>query len=276
MTNPLSAYFRQPSLYIQLPSGGNYWPEGSIQIPVTGELAVLSMTAADEILLKTPDALFNGEATVNLIQNCVPAIQDAWQTPMLDLETILIAIRIASVSESLSIETQCPKCSETSDFDLDLKQLLQDVDANIWQRPLKVGALTFTFRPISFYTQTQYNNQLFQYRKRYQQLDQIADTDQKSSLTSEIINSINSLEIQYMIDSIQSISVSGQSVTEPEHISEFMINCEKQIYSQVQRHTDALKATLRKSNLELHCSECSHKYVTEFSMEYSSFFDLSS
>ena len=118
MTNPLSAYFRQPSLYIQLPSGGNYWPEGSIQIPVTGELAVLSMTAADEILLKTPDALFNGEATVNLIQNCVPAIQDAWQTPMLDLETILIAIRIASVSESLSIETQCPKCSETSDFDL--------------------------------------------------------------------------------------------------------------------------------------------------------------
>lgn len=276
MTNPLSAYFRQPSLYIQLPSSGRYWPEGSIQIPVTGELAVLSMTAADEILLKTPDALFNGEATVRLIQNCVPAVQDAWQTPMLDLETILIAIRIASVSEHLSIETQCPKCSEHSDFELDLRQLLQDVDADIWQRPLKVGDLTFRFRPISFYTQTQYNNQLFQYRKRYQQLDQIADTDQKSSLTSEIINSINSLEIQYMIDTVQSISVSGQSVTAPEHISEFMINCEKQIYSQIQKHTDTLKTTLRKTNLELNCPECSHKYVTDFSMEYSSFFDLSS
>lgn len=276
MSNPLSAYFRQPSLYIQLPSGGRYWPEGSIQIPVTGELAVLSMTAADEILLKTPDALFNGEATVSLIQNCVPAIQDAWQTPMVDLETLLIAIRIASVSENLSIETQCPQCSETSDFDLDLKQLLQDVDTDIWQRPLKVGSLTFTFRPISFYTQTRYNNQMFQYRKKYQQLDQITDTDQKSSLTSEIISNINGLEIQWMIDTIQSISVTGQSVTEPDHISEFMTNCEKQIYSQIQKHTDTLRGTLRKNNLELNCSECSHKYLTDFSMEYSSFFDLSS
>lgn len=245
-------------------------------MPVTGELAVLSMTAADEILLKTPDALFNGEATVNLIQNCVPAIQDAWQMPMLDLETMLIAIRIASVSENLTIETQCPKCSEVSEFSLDLKQILQDVDTDIWQRPLKVGPLTFTFRPISFYTQTQYNNQLFQYRKRYQQLNQIADTDQKSSLTSEIINNINELEIQYMIDTIQNISVDGQSVTETEHISEFMINCEKQIYSQVQRHTDNLRATFQKNNLELTCAECTHKYVTNFSMEYSSFFDLSS
>ncbi len=276
MTNPLSAYFRQPSLYIQIPSKGRYWPEGSIQMPVTGELAVLSMTAADEILLKTPDALFNGEATVNLIENCVPAIKDAWQTPMLDLESILIAIRIASVSENLTIETQCPKCSEVSEFSLDLKYILQDVNADIWQKSLSLGPLTFTFSPISFYTQTQYNNQLFQYRKRYQQLDQVEDPDQKTALSSEIINNINQLEIQYMIDTIQSIGVAGQQVTEPDHISEFMVNCEKQIYSQIQRHTEDLRRSFRKNNLELTCTECSHKYVTEFSMEYSSFFDLSS
>ena len=276
MTNPLSAYFRQPSLYIQLPSGGRYWPEGSVQIPVTGELAVLSMTAADEILLKTPDALFNGEATVRLIQNCVPAIQDAWQTPMLDLESILISIRIASVSESLTIETQCPQCSGRSDFELDLKQLLQDVNIDIWKQPLIVGPLTFTFSPISFYTQTQYNNQLFQYRKRYQQLGQVEDLDQKTALNSEVINNINRLEIQYMIDTIQSISAAGQQVSDPEHISEFMTNCEKQIYSQVQQHTEELRRSFRKNNLSLTCSECSHAYVTEFSMEYSGFFDLSS
>ena len=38
--NPLSAFMRQPKIYIRLPSGGNYWPEGSIEIPETGELPV--------------------------------------------------------------------------------------------------------------------------------------------------------------------------------------------------------------------------------------------
>ena len=54
--NPLSRHFRQPKLYVTLPSRGNFYPAGSIDIPPNGEFPVLAMTAKDELRFKTPDA----------------------------------------------------------------------------------------------------------------------------------------------------------------------------------------------------------------------------
>jgi hypothetical protein len=60
--NPLAKFFRQPAIYVRLPSQGRNWVTGTINYPESGELAVLPMTAIDEITYRTPDALFNGEA----------------------------------------------------------------------------------------------------------------------------------------------------------------------------------------------------------------------
>ena len=75
-SNPLSKYFRQSKLYISLPSQGKHYPAGAIDFPESGEVEVYSMTAKDELLFKTPDALLNGQATVDVIQSCIPAIKD--------------------------------------------------------------------------------------------------------------------------------------------------------------------------------------------------------
>jgi hypothetical protein len=45
--NPLIGMMRQPKIYIRLPSGGNFWPEGSLVMPESGEFPVYSMTAKD-------------------------------------------------------------------------------------------------------------------------------------------------------------------------------------------------------------------------------------
>ena len=69
-TSILKKYQRQPKLYIDLPSQGKYYSEGSLT--KHEEIEVYSMTASDEIIIKTPDALLNGEATARIIANCVP------------------------------------------------------------------------------------------------------------------------------------------------------------------------------------------------------------
>ena len=76
-SNPLAKHFRQPALYIKLPSSGRFWPDGSIEIPLNGEIPVYPMTAKDEIMIRTPDALLNGAGTVSVIQSCCPNILDA-------------------------------------------------------------------------------------------------------------------------------------------------------------------------------------------------------
>jgi hypothetical protein len=78
-SNPLLKHFRQPQLYLRLPSEGKWWSADSLELPVTKEIAVYAMTARDELLIKTPDALLNGQATVDVIQSCCPNIKDAWK-----------------------------------------------------------------------------------------------------------------------------------------------------------------------------------------------------
>ena len=48
--NPLQKYFRKPSIYIKLPTGGKFNPE--ISTSQLDEIGVLPMTAIDEITLK--------------------------------------------------------------------------------------------------------------------------------------------------------------------------------------------------------------------------------
>lgn len=50
-SNPLKKYYRQPKQFVKLPSGYKFYPEGSIQVPESGEVAVYPMTAKDEMLL---------------------------------------------------------------------------------------------------------------------------------------------------------------------------------------------------------------------------------
>ena len=114
-TNPLAKHFRQPQLYLKLPSQGKWYPQGSIDMPVTGELPVYPMTAKDELILQTPDALLNGQSTVEVIQSCVPSIKDAWKMPSIDLDAVLIAIRQATYGPGMDFFSVCPHCQRKNE-----------------------------------------------------------------------------------------------------------------------------------------------------------------
>lgn len=67
--NPLSQFFRQPKIYMTLPSKGKFYPPDALDMPENGELPVFAMTAKDELLMRTPDALMNGASTVEVIKS---------------------------------------------------------------------------------------------------------------------------------------------------------------------------------------------------------------
>ena len=67
--NPLSGHFRQPAIYLKLPSRGHFYPDNGIDLPVTGDIPVYPMTVRDELTLKTPDALMNGVGVINVIKS---------------------------------------------------------------------------------------------------------------------------------------------------------------------------------------------------------------
>ena len=127
--NPLKQYFRQPSNYIRLPSGGKYYPEEAIDFPENQEVAVYPMTARDEILLKTPDALINGQAVIEIIRSCVPNIKNPWVMPAVDLDACLIAVRMATYGDEFELDTKCPNCGEAWRFSVDLRTFLDQTQS---------------------------------------------------------------------------------------------------------------------------------------------------
>ena len=60
--NPLKQYFRAIKMYLKIPSGTSYYSPDVITFTDGGEVGVLPMTGNDELILKNPDALLNGEA----------------------------------------------------------------------------------------------------------------------------------------------------------------------------------------------------------------------
>ena len=118
LNNPLRKYFRQPKIYLTLPSKGRYYPQTAISMPESGEVPIFALTAKDEMLMKTPDALLNGEATVEVIKSCVPNILDPWQIPQIDLDALMIAIRMASYGEKLTLTTKVPVIGEERDYEV--------------------------------------------------------------------------------------------------------------------------------------------------------------
>ena len=149
-TNPLNKYFRQPSLYVKLPSKTAY-PPHVIAPSQSGELGVMPMTAKDEIRFKTPDALMNGQGVVDVIQSCVPDIKDAWQIKSYDLDTILVAIRIATYGETMEINFNVPGANESVAHTVNLPAILDEIQKTTVDTAftLKDG-LKITVQPLTY------------------------------------------------------------------------------------------------------------------------------
>lgn len=241
--NPLLGLMRQPKIYIRLPSNGEFWEDGSLEVSENGEYPVYSMTAQDELKLKIPDALMNGQAVVDVIQHCMPNVKNAWKIPNIDMDVILIAIRIATYGEKMSVPL---KLGEDVDYEyeLDLRlvtdQLMQTI---MWDPVIPVNEnLTVYVRPITYKVMTQGALQTFETQKIIQVVnDESVSDEDKIRIFKESFAKLNKLTLGIVSDSIYSIESVNGSTSDRKHIQDFMDNVDKEIFDKVKGHIDRLR-----------------------------------
>jgi len=270
--NPLFKHFRQPALYITLPSKGKFWPESIIDIPVSGDIPIYPMTVKDEITIKTPDALMNGSGVADVIHSCCPNIKDAWYTPAIDIDTLLIAIRIASYGEIMDIDTECPACDSENTHSVDLRVVIDNLSIPEYE-PVIIDNLKFQFKPQTFKDLN--NNNLLQYEQQ-----KLVSTITNSELSEEqklaefqkIFPKLTELNVLAITNSIESITVDNTVVSTIDHINEFMNNCNRKIYNEIKTEIEKLATQGKIKPFELRCTNCDHHYSTEIIFEQSNFF----
>ena len=243
-SNPLNKYFRQPALYISLPSGVNY-PPHVVLPPQTGELGVMPMTAKDEIRFKTPDALMNGQGVVDVIHSCCPEIKDAWQIKSYDLDSILIAIRIATYGETMEINFSVPGINETAAHTVNLPAILEQIksakieDSFTLQDGLKIG-----IRPLTYKDMTATSMQTFQQQKMYNAIQdsQMAEQE-KAKRFNDAFAKLTELNSSILLKNIADITMTdGTVVSDPAQIKEFVDNANATIIKEIEKKMMALRS----------------------------------
>ena len=241
--NPLANYMRQPKVYITLPSRGDFWPKGSINMPETGEFPVYSMTARDELLFKTPDALMNGQAVVDVIQSCIPDIKNAWATPTIDLDTILIAIRLATYGEKMPFTHKIPVIDEEVTYEIDLRMLLDQQQSNYWIEQVVINPeFIICVKPLTYKHMTQTSIKSFETTRILNMVNDDSITDEKKlEMFNTSFNNLTKVTVELMAESVYKIITGDTEVTDARFISEFVNNADKDIFDQVQKHLSEIK-----------------------------------
>jgi len=271
--NPLSQYFRQPSIYVKLPSGGQHYADGAIDMPQNGELPVYPMTAIDEITYRTPDALFNGNAVTNVIKSCIPAIRDPWAIPAMDVDSILVSIRIASYGHTMEISTTCPHCENEADYGLDLRTMLEQMKSPDYTQPVVSGDMQIFFKPMTYKNLNDNNQKQFEEQKLLQVLpnSDMLDAEKMTAMSAALIKLTN-ITIEAISQSISAVKTPSALVSEPEFIEEMLKNCDRRLFTQIRDHIINVKAKAEIQPMKLKCSACEKEYQQAVTLDMTSFF----
>lgn len=271
--NPLSGYFRQPAVYIRLPSDGKYWPTGTLVMPENGEIPVYPMTAMDEIAYRTPDALFNGDAVVRVIQSCIPAIKNAWATPSMDMNAILVGIRIASYGNQMEIDTVCPKCEANSTFSFDLSAISNNISSTDYAQPVTAGDLQIFFKPLSYKQSTTNSLSQFEEQKTVSMVENSEMSEvEKLKHLADAFQKVSHLGIKAVAETIHYIKTPDENVVDPNFIQEFLGNCSKDVFEHIRKHILSINEKSLIPPLHIKCDECEHEWEQPFTLDLADFF----
>jgi hypothetical protein len=270
--NPLQKYFRQPKLYMALPSHGNYYEPGALDGDPS-KVPVFAMTGMDEIIMKTPDALFNGEATIKLIESCCPYIKNAKSIPGIDVDTILASIRIATFGGSLPITTTCTACGTENEYDVDLHSVVEYYSKQKYDNKLSLSdTLIVYFKPLSYHESSVFNIEHFSLQQLLGQLANITDLEERQRKLDTIYSKIADIEVKNFLNSIESVKSEDTSVTDREHIREWLANCDLVYYEMVKNHLKNIKKTWTMPKYDVVCEHCGAKDSTDIILDQSHFF----
>ena len=256
-SNPLNKYFRQPAIYVSLPTGGNY-PPHVVTPSKTGELGIMPMTAKDEIRFKTPDALMNGEGVVDVIQSCIPDIKDAWQIKSYDLDTLLIAIRIATYGETMDINFTVPGSNEQTSHTVNLPALLDQIRTVTIKENFQLeDGLKITVRPLTYKDMTSASQQTFTQQKMYSAIQdaQMPEAD-KVKKFNESFKALTDLNSSIMLKNISKVTLQeGTEISDGDQIKEFVEKANAKLIKEIENKIIEMRSQGAVKPLKLKATE---------------------
>lgn len=271
--NPLQDFYRQPKIYVSLPSKGIYNKLGSISGDPT-HMPIYGMTGMDDIIMKTPDSLLSGDSSVKLIESCCPSIKDGWEVTTLDTDLLLTAIRIATYGNVLEVVHTCSQCKSENDYDIELGTVIDHFNTCVYDNTIEIDNLTIKLQPLTYRQTNDFSLKNFRMQQRMASTPR-EPAEEYKEVVKEMFIELGKMQNEIYSASIESIDTGKIVVTEQEFIKEWLDNCEKHVFNLIKEKFDENKARWKIPAVDVICSnlECNHKSKVSIDLDQTNFFD---
>jgi hypothetical protein len=271
--NPLKKYFRQPKVYIDLPSKGMYNQPGTLNSDPT-KMPVFGMTGMDELLFKTPDALLNGEATAKVIESCCPSITNGWDLSLLDLELVLTAIRIATHGNTMTVGHTCSSCSAVSDYDIDLSNIVQHYASCVYDNTVVMKNFSIKIAPLNYKTWTELQMKNFVIQRQLTQAVAMTDEKEQVKHMTSLFDQVSQVQKEMMLAQVEAVVTQEGTVDQREFIREFLDNSDAAVFDIIRAQVEKNKQAWQIPKIAVNCVECNASNEIVLEMDQVAFFGI--
>jgi hypothetical protein len=236
------------------------------------------MTAKDELAFKTPDAMINGQATVDVIKSCVPNLKDPWKMVNYDTDVVLLAIRIATYGENMDIGFRVPVVNDEQSHTLVLPELLEQLGRiEIQDETTTSKGFKIQIQPLDYKTLTKIQIARFEQQKMYGTIDSSSmSEEEKQSAFGKSFATLNMVNFSLLVDSIKAITTpGGDTVVDRAQIIEFCNKTDSKTINEIQDKLSELRLQAQMAPLKIKSTEEQIKKGAPASFEVPVTFDNS-
>lgn len=274
--SPLSKFYRSIKFYIELPSGTNYYTDNEVEFTDSGELGIMAMTSKDELLLKNPDGLLNGESIIGIIKSCVPGVKQPKALLCNDLDVLMIAIRYATYGDDMSIDIECPACGHENHYTLNLGQNLDHIGKldSDYVVHLEQG-LTVFVKPFTLVESMKALREQFEQSKITKSLgNEDISEEERLKMFSSAFTHIAELTFDLCVSSIIKIVKEDEDicVTDKAQIKEFIFNIDKLSAEAINNKIKEINDIGITKRFSAACTNCAHQWETPIDFNPTNFF----
>jgi hypothetical protein len=215
----------------------------------------------------TGSSQVNGSSIVSVIQSCVPNIKNVWKMPAIDLDKLLVAVKIASHGDQLKITATCTACGHEDQPTVNLQQVLDQIISPDYNQPLHIADLKIHFRPPS-YQQLNDNDQITLDDESVVTMleDNDIDNQVKAEKVAELLQKVKSIATRVLSENIRHVETPDATVDSQEHIFEWLANCDQSVYMQIQEFIIKNKEQTEVKPAEITCSSCATQYQQAYNL----------
>jgi hypothetical protein len=154
-----------------------------------------------------------------------------------DIDTVLIAVRIASYGETIDVTSGVPGTNESATHTVSLPQMLEQLRNILVTDTCELaGGLKVTVSPLTYKQITESQLKTFEQQRIFAQVSQSQMTaEEKTKRFTDSFKILSELNMSLLISNIERITLpAGESVTDREQIKQFVENADAKLIKELE------------------------------------------